>query len=59
MADAVIVSATRTAIGSMGGSLSGMPATQLGAIAIRSALAKAGVDGKDVGEVILGNVLAA
>ena len=51
MADAVIVSATRTAIGSMGGSLSGMPATQLGAIAIRSALAKAGVDGKDVGGV--------
>ncbi|MFM7736872.1 MAG: acetyl-CoA C-acyltransferase, partial [Alphaproteobacteria bacterium] len=59
MAEAVIVSATRTAIGSMGGSLSGVPATRLGAVAIQGALARAGVDGKDVGEVILGNVLAA
>jgi len=59
MAEAVIVSATRTAIGSMGGSLSGLPATQLGAVAIKSALARAGVEGRDVGEVILGNVLAA
>lgn len=59
MAEAVIVSATRTAIGSMGGSLTGMQATQLGAVAIKSALARAGVEGKDVGEVILGNVLSA
>jgi acetyl-CoA C-acetyltransferase len=59
MAEAVIVSATRTAIGSMGGSLSGVPATQLGAVAIREALRRAGVEGKEVGEVILGNVLAA
>ena len=59
MAEAVIVSATRTAIGSMGGSLSGVPATQLGAIAIREALRRAAVEGKEVGEVILGNVLAA
>jgi acetyl-CoA C-acetyltransferase len=59
MAEAVIVSATRTAIGSMGGGLSGVPATQLGAVAIREALKRAGVEGKDVGEVVLGNVLAA
>ncbi|MBM4246176.1 MAG: acetyl-CoA C-acetyltransferase [Deltaproteobacteria bacterium] len=59
MAEAVIVSATRTAIGSMGGALSGQPATTLGAVAIREALKRAGVEGKEVGEVILGNVLAA
>jgi acetyl-CoA C-acetyltransferase len=59
MAEAVIVSATRTAIGSMGGSLSSLPATTLGAIAIREAVKRAGVEGKEVGEVILGNVLAA
>ena len=59
MAEAVIVSATRTAIGSMGGSLAGLPATALGAVAIREALKRAGVEGKEVGEVILGNVLAA
>jgi acetyl-CoA C-acetyltransferase len=59
MAEAVIVSATRTAIGSMGGSLSSLPATTLGAIAVREAVKRAGVEGKEVGEVILGNVLAA
>ncbi len=59
MAEAVIVSATRTAIGSMGGSLAGLPATALGAVAIREALKRAGVEGKEVGEGILGNVLAA
>ncbi|HZR82169.1 MAG TPA: acetyl-CoA C-acetyltransferase [Candidatus Binatia bacterium] len=59
MAEAVIVSATRTAIGSMGGGLSSLQATQLGAVAIREALKRAGVEGKEIGEVILGNVLAA
>jgi acetyl-CoA C-acetyltransferase len=59
MAEAVIVSATRTAIGSMGGSLAGQQATTLGAVAIREALKRAGVEGKEIGEVILGNVLAA
>ena len=44
MAEAVIVSATRTAIGSMGGSLSTVPATKLGAAAVREAVARAGVD---------------
>jgi acetyl-CoA C-acetyltransferase len=59
MAEAVIVSATRTAIGSMGGTLASQQATTLGAVAIREALKRAGVEGKEVGEVILGNVLAA
>jgi acetyl-CoA C-acetyltransferase len=59
MAEAVIVSATRTAIGSMSGSLASLQATALGAVAIREALKRAGVEGKEVGEVILGNVLAA
>src|SRR5215831_2775829 len=59
MAEAVIVSATRTAIGAMGGALSGLPATKLGSVAIRAALERAGVEGTDIGEVILGNVLAA
>jgi acetyl-CoA C-acetyltransferase len=59
MAEAVIVSATRTAIGSMGGALAGQQATTLGAVAIREAVKRAGVEGKEIGEVILGNVLAA
>jgi len=59
MAEAVIVSAARTAIGAMGGAFASLPATKLGAIAIRESLKRAGVEGKEVGEVILGNVLAA
>src|SRR5262245_24035132 len=59
MAEAVIVSATRTAIGSMGGALSSQPATTLGAIAVREALRRAGVEGKELGEVILGHVISA
>jgi acetyl-CoA C-acetyltransferase len=59
MGEAVIVSATRTAIGSMGGSLSSLPATALGAIVVREALKRAGVEGKEVGEVVLGHVLSA
>jgi len=58
MGEAVIVSATRTAIGSMGGSLSNQPATALGAVVVREALRRAGVEGKEVGEVVLGHVLA-
>ena len=59
MAEAVIVSATRTAIGSMGGSLASLPATTLGATAVREALRRAGVEGKEVGEVVLGHVISA
>ena len=57
MREAVIVSAVRTAIGSFNGSLASFSATQLGAIAIRSALERAGLNRSDVEEVIFGNVL--
>ncbi len=54
-----IVSAVRTPLGSFGGVLSGFTATQLGSIAIKGALNKAGVDGKDIDEVFFGNVVQA
>ncbi|RYZ16983.1 MAG: acetyl-CoA C-acyltransferase, partial [Sphingobacteriales bacterium] len=57
--EVVIVSAVRTPIGSFGGSLSAVPATKLGAAAIKGALEKAGVEAKHVQEVIMGNVLSA
>ncbi len=59
MADAVIVSACRTPIGRFSGGLKSFSAPQLGAIAIKEALSRAGVDGKDVDEVIMGTVLQA
>lgn len=59
MTEVVIVSAVRTAIGSFQGSLKDVPATQLGAIVIEGALAKVGIDGELVDEVIMGNVLQA
>jgi acetyl-CoA C-acetyltransferase len=59
MKEAYIVSAVRTPIGSFGGKLAGFTATQLGAIAIKGALEKAGVDGKEVDEVFMGNVISA
>ncbi len=55
----VIVSATRTAIGSLGGALSSVPAHMLGAAIIKSALGRAKVNAADVDEVIMGQVLAA
>ncbi|WP_439879786.1 acetyl-CoA C-acyltransferase [Pontibacter sp. MBLB2868] len=54
-----IVSAVRTPIGSFGGALASLSATQLGAAAIKGALEKAGVDKKEVQEVIMGNVISA
>lgn len=54
-----IIAAVRTPIGSFGGSLASLSATQLGAIAIKGALAKAGLDPQEVQEVIMGNVLPA
>ncbi len=54
-----IVSAVRTPLGSFGGILSSFKATQLGSIAIKGALEKAGVDGKDIDEVFFGNVVQA
>ena len=59
MQDIVIVSAARTAVGKFGGSLAKIPATELGAIVIKEALARAKVDPSLVGEVIMGQVLAA
>lgn len=59
MTDIVIASAARTPIGSFGGTLAPMSAVQLGTIAVKEALARAGVAGTDVSETILGNVLTA
>ncbi|ALV26924.1 acetyl-CoA C-acetyltransferase [Pannonibacter phragmitetus] len=57
--DVVIVSATRTAVGSFNGSFANTPAHELGATVIKAALAKAGVDVADVNELIFGQVLTA
>lgn len=59
MREVVIVSALRTPIGSFGGSLAGFSATQLGGIAIKAAIEKAGIKPEDVQEVYMGNVLSA
>ena len=55
----VIVAATRTALGSFGGSLSKIPAHKLGSAVISSLIQKTGVDNNQVDEVILGQVLTA
>lgn len=54
-----IVSAVRTPIGSFGGSLKDFTATQLGGIAIKGALSKAGIDANQVNEVLMGCVIQA
>ena len=54
-----IISAVRTPIGSFGGSLSSVSATQLGATAIKGAIEKAGISSESVNEVFMGNVLQA
>ncbi len=59
MEDIVIVSAARTAVGKFGGSLAKTPAADLGAIVIREAIARAGLSSDQIGEVIMGQVLAA
>lgn len=59
MKEVFIVAAVRTPIGSFGGVLAGVGATQLGAAAIRGALAKAGVQPEWVSEVLMGNVISA
>ncbi|WP_316795737.1 acetyl-CoA C-acyltransferase [Pedobacter agri] len=59
MKEVVIVSATRTPIGSFGGSLSQFSATQLGGFAIKAAIEKAGLKPENIQEVYMGNVLSA
>ena len=59
MPEAVIVSAARTAIGTFGGALANTKSTELGALAVKEAIGRAGIEASDVEEVILGNVLAA
>lgn len=55
----VIISAVRTPVGKINGVLSSVPATQLGAIAVRAAVERAGIDGSLVDEVIMGQVVQA
>lgn len=59
MKEVYIVSAVRTPLGTFGGKLSGLTAIELGSIAIKGALKKAGVEPKEVEEVIMGNVISA
>lgn len=59
MKEVVIVAATRTAVGSFQGSLASIPAAELGAAVIRRLLEQTKLDGAQVDEVILGQVLTA
>ncbi|MDE0471380.1 MAG: acetyl-CoA C-acyltransferase [Ekhidna sp.] len=59
MKEVYIASAVRTPIGSFGGKLAGFSATQLGTLAIKGALKKAGINEKEIQEVFMGNVLSA
>ncbi|ASS94733.1 acetyl-CoA C-acetyltransferase [Peribacillus simplex] len=59
MAKTVIISGVRTPFGKFGGGLSSLTASQLGGIAIKEALERAGIEGSQVDEVIMGNVLQA
>src|SRR3954467_11109591 len=54
-----IVSAARTPVGSYLGALASLPAPQLGAVAIRAAVERAGLSPEDIGEVFMGNLLSA
>ncbi len=57
--DIVIVSAARTPVGAFNGAFANLPAHELGKIAIKAALERAGVEGAQVSEVILGQILTA
>ena len=57
--DVVIVSAARTPVGSFNGAFATMPAHDLGAIAIKAALERAGIEPARVSEVIMGQILTA
>ena len=55
--EVVVVGAARTAIGTFGGSLKDVPMTVLGATVVKAALERAGVQGGDIGHVVMGNVI--
>ena len=57
--DIVVVSAARTAVGSFNGAFATTPAHELGAVAIKAALERAKVEGAEVNEVIMGQILTA
>ena len=57
MKEVVIVGAARTPIGTYGGTLKTVPAVELGAIAVKGAIERAGIDPATIDEVLLGNVL--
>ncbi len=59
MNEVYIISAARTPIGSFGGALSGVSATDLGKFAIKGAIDKAGIQAKEINEVFMGNVISA
>ena len=59
MKEVVIVSAARTAVGSFGGSLSKLSAVEIGAVAAKEAIKRAGIDPAIIDEAIIGNVLSA
>jgi acetyl-CoA C-acetyltransferase len=59
MEDAVIVSATRTPVGVMGGALASLAAPRLGAVVVEEAIRRAGITTDDVDEVLMGNVIQA
>ncbi|MFA6615603.1 MAG: acetyl-CoA C-acetyltransferase, partial [Hydrogenophaga sp.] len=59
MEDIVIVAATRTAVSKFGGTLAKTPATELGSVVIKELLARTGLPTDAIGEVIMGQVLAA
>src|ERR687888_2183305 len=57
--DIVIVSAARTPVGAFNGAFANLPAHELGKVAVSESLKRAGVEGKEVSEVILGQILTA
>jgi acetyl-CoA C-acetyltransferase len=59
MDDVVIVSATRTPVGSFNGALSSLSAHELGTVALQAAFSRAGIEASEVDEAILGQVLTA
>ncbi len=59
MQDVVIISAARTAIGKFNGTIKDVPATQLGATAVKEAVKRSGLQPADIEECIMGNVLSA